>query len=105
MDESFEFINASDRASEALKPFLWEPLLALDTETFWNPDFGRNSVSLIQIAAPDRPALVLDAVAIDRARRLCEVPAALIARAKRAVNEGLEVSLADGLALEKRLGN
>ena len=65
MDESFEFINASDRASEALKPFLWEPLLALDTETFWNPDFGRNSVSLIQIAAPDRPALVLDAVAID----------------------------------------
>jgi enoyl-CoA hydratase/carnithine racemase len=42
--------------------------------------------------------------AVDLARRLCELPPALTARAKRAVNEGLDLSLADGLALEKRLG-
>jgi enoyl-CoA hydratase/carnithine racemase len=49
------------------------------------------------------PAGLRDA-AVDLARRLCELPPALAARAKRAVNEGLDLSLADGLALEKRLG-
>jgi enoyl-CoA hydratase len=45
----------------------------------------------------------LDGDAIDTARRLSGAPAALIARAKRAVNEGLEMNLEDGLELEKRL--
>ena len=45
----------------------------------------------------------LGAAAVDVARRLCELPPALVRDAKRAVNDGLDVSLADGLALEKRL--
>jgi enoyl-CoA hydratase len=47
----------------------------------------------------------LDAAAIDLARQLCQLPATLVARAKRAVNEGADLSLADGLALEKRLAH
>lgn len=48
-------------------------------------------------------ALEARGAAVDVARRLCELPPTLVARAKRAVNDGLDMSLADGLALEKRL--
>jgi len=47
----------------------------------------------------------LHATAVDLARRVCAVPASLVARAKRAVHDGLELSLADGLALEGRLNS
>jgi enoyl-CoA hydratase/carnithine racemase len=47
----------------------------------------------------------LRAAAVDLARRLCEVPPALVARAKRAVNEGLDLALLDGLRLERRLAH
>ena len=46
----------------------------------------------------------LRGAAIDLARRLCELPPALVAYTKRAVNDGLDCSLAEGLTLEKRLG-
>jgi len=49
------------------------------------------------------PRSTLTAAAVDLARRLCQVPPALMERAKRAVNEGLDQSLAGGLALERRL--
>ncbi len=49
------------------------------------------------------PAGLRDA-AVDLARRLCELPPALVAHTKRAVNDGLDCSLAEGLTLEKRLG-
>ena len=45
----------------------------------------------------------LTAAAIDLARRLCQLPHELVARAKRAVNQGLDMSLAEGLELENRL--
>jgi len=46
----------------------------------------------------------LSAAAVDLARQLCEFPPALVARTKRAVSDGLDLSLAEGLALEKRIG-
>jgi enoyl-CoA hydratase/carnithine racemase len=49
------------------------------------------------------PSTRLMATAIDLARRLCELPPALVARAKRAVTEGLDMTLTGGLALERRL--
>ena len=49
------------------------------------------------------PPARLDLAAIDLARRMCKLPPALLARAKHAVNGGLDMSLADGLALERRL--
>lgn len=48
-------------------------------------------------------AETLGAAAVDVARRLCELPPALVGHAKRAVNDGLDVSLSEGLALESRL--
>jgi enoyl-CoA hydratase/carnithine racemase len=52
--------------------------------------------------APDAGAL--RAAAVDLARRLCELPPALVARLKRAVHDGLDLSLVEGQALEKRMG-
>jgi enoyl-CoA hydratase/carnithine racemase len=46
------------------------------------------------------PRDTLHARAMDLARRLCALPTSLLARAKRAVHDGLELSLPDGLALE-----
>jgi len=48
------------------------------------------------------PALLPTAIGV--ARQLCEVSPALLARAKRAVCEGLDMRLAEGLALERQLG-
>jgi enoyl-CoA hydratase/carnithine racemase len=45
----------------------------------------------------------LHAAAVDLARQLCELPPALLTGAKRAVIEGLDLPLADGLALERRI--
>jgi enoyl-CoA hydratase len=50
------------------------------------------------------PATRLRTAAVDLARRLCELPPALVASTKRAVNEGLDLPLAEGLALEQRMG-
>jgi len=52
-----------------------------------------------RVVAPAR----LDTVAVDLARRLCDVPPALVAGLKRAVNDGLDLQLDDGLALERRI--
>ena len=49
------------------------------------------------------PRPIVTRTAIDLARRLCELPPALVARVKRAVNEGLDLTGRDGEALERRL--
>lgn len=50
------------------------------------------------------PLSELEAVVQEAARALIRHPAYALTLAKRAVNEGLDLPLADGLALEKRLG-
>lgn len=49
------------------------------------------------------PRALVTRAAIDLARRLCQLPPALVARVKRAVNDGLDLSVRDGGALERRL--
>lgn len=49
------------------------------------------------------PRARLHVTAIDLAHRLCKLPPQLAAHAKQAVNGGLDMSLTDGLALERRL--
>ncbi len=51
------------------------------------------------------PAARLNAAALRLARRLTALPQALVARVKRAVSEGLDLSLREGLALERRLNS
>jgi len=49
------------------------------------------------------PPEQLSTTAVDLARRLCELPPALVAHTKRAVIEGLNLPLPDGLVLERRI--
>jgi len=49
------------------------------------------------------PGLDLLTEALDLARRLAALPTQLVARLKRAVDDGLDMSLSDGLALEQTL--
>ena len=51
-------------------------------------------------AAPGATAF---AAAIDLARRICDLPPALVTRTKRLVNDGLDLRLADALVLERRI--
>jgi|SRR5579862_3764661 len=46
----------------------------------------------------------LGAAAVDLGRGLCELPPTLVGNVKRAITNGLDMPLADGLALEKRIG-
>jgi len=64
-----------------------------------------NAEEALRIGVVSRivPHSTLGAAVVDVGRRLCELPAALVARMKRAVHDGLDLSLADGLALERRL--
>src|SRR6202158_6382910 len=66
-----------------------------------------NAEEALRIGSVSRvvPHSTLDAVLVDVGRRLCELPAALVTRVKRAVHDGLDLSLADGLALERRLAS
>ena len=56
---------------------------------------------VVRVVTPEQ----LRNAAIDLARRLCELPPTLAARVKRAVDEGLDLPLAEGLALEGRLAS
>ncbi len=51
------------------------------------------------------PRARLDAIALELATRLTTLPRSLVARVKRAVCEGLDLSLRQGLALERRLNS
>jgi enoyl-CoA hydratase/carnithine racemase len=72
----------------------------------WLTALEAQRLGIVTRIVPDETpgAAPLNAVAVDVARRLCELPPALVACAKRAVNDGLNVRLAEGLALEKRIG-
>jgi enoyl-CoA hydratase/carnithine racemase len=51
------------------------------------------------------PRVRLAAAAIDYALQLCQHPAALVERLKRALNDGLDLPLAQGLIMERRLAS
>jgi ribonuclease D len=59
---------------EALAMFVSEPIVGLDTETYWDSTTRENSLSLLQIARPQGDILIIDALsaAIMEARFLVE---------------------------------
>ncbi|HYN83770.1 MAG TPA: HRDC domain-containing protein [Pyrinomonadaceae bacterium] len=56
-------ITDAGEARAALRDFLREPVLGLDTETFWDAKSGWSNLSLAQFARPDGEAIVVDALA------------------------------------------
>lgn len=61
----FTFITSTDAARDALESLLEEPVVGLDTETFFDPGAKCGRVSLVQVAAREGAVVVLDATTID----------------------------------------
>lgn len=60
------YLTETDAARAALSELEPNTIIGLDTETFWASQLNHSRVSLVQIYAPDKPALVLDLPAMDR---------------------------------------
>jgi ribonuclease D len=108
---SYQYVIDPDDARAAMAAFADQPVIGLDTETYW--DFGarQNRLSLVQLAAPTGEVVVIDALtaSVEGARALIENPAAMMAAHNARFDEGVlraagfEVAgLVDTLRLARR---
>ncbi|MGH9768217.1 MAG: HRDC domain-containing protein [Blastocatellia bacterium] len=108
---SYQYVIDPDDARAALAAFAGQPVIGLDTETYW--DFGarQNRLSLLQLAAPAGEVIVIDALTagLEEARALIENPSAMMAAHNARFDEGVlreagfEVAgLVDTLRLARR---
>ncbi len=74
MTLSYRYLIDPEDTKDALKPFLNQKVIGLDTETYRDPESGGCRLSLLQIASSSGELLVIDAFAagISEARRLIE---------------------------------
>lgn len=93
MSQAFSFRLISDAAEAAriAVELLDQPLISLDTETFWSPSTSRAHVSLIQIAAggPDIHVFDIMAVGVEPLRLLIESPAVVMAAHNARFDQGV----------------
>jgi ribonuclease D len=108
---SYQYIIDPDSARAALAAFVNQPVIGLDTETYWDVDARQNRLSLLQLAAPTGEVVVIDALTagVEGARALIENPAAMMAAHNARFDEGVlraagfEVAgLVDTLRLARR---
>ena len=96
--KAYQYIVNREQANEALRVFADQPIIGLDTETYWDPVTRQNCVSLLQLAAPNGEVIVIDALAagLEEARALIENPTSLMAAHNARFDHG--VLSAAGLA-------
>lgn len=108
---SYQYVIDPDEARAALAAFADQPVIGLDTETYWDYGARQNRLSLLQLAAPTGEVLVIDALtaSAEGARALIENPAAMMAAHNARFDEGVlrgagfEVAgLVDTLRLARR---
>lgn len=106
----FRYVTDAREAEKALAAFHGEPLVGLDTETFWDAKNSKARVSLVQVGSPQSEVLVIDTVAtgVEPVRALVEEPsirmAAHNARFDQMVLRGEELkptSFVDTLSLAR----
>src|SRR5215510_2812997 len=59
---SYQYVIDPDDARAALAAFANQPVIGLDTETYWDYGARRNRLSLLQLAAPTGEVIVIDAL-------------------------------------------
>src|SRR5947209_3034223 len=108
----YQYIVDPEQAREALSAFLDQPIVGLDTETYWDRTNRQNHLSLLQLAAPTGALVVVDALAagLEEVRGLIENPRALMAAHNARFDEGVLISagfapagLIDTLRLARRM--
>jgi ribonuclease D len=77
----FRYLTDAREAVSALEALRGEPLVGLDTETFWDAKNSRSHVSLVQVGSPQSDVLVIDALAtgFEPVRALVEEPSIRLA--------------------------
>lgn len=88
---SYRYIVDPEDARATLAAFRDQPVIGLDTETFWDPSTRQNQLSLLQLAAPTGEIVVIDALttSIEQARPLIELPEAMMAAHNARFDEGV----------------
>lgn len=88
---SYQYLIDPEQTRAALAAFAGQPVIGLDTETFWDYGARQNRVSLLQLAAPTGEVVVLDALGagLGEARELIEDPQALMAAHNARFDEGV----------------
>lgn len=88
---SYQYLIDPDEARDALFTFANQPIIGLDTETFWDYGSRRNHLSLLQLAAPTGEIIVVDALTagIEEARPLIENPAPMMAAHNARFDDGV----------------
>jgi len=87
---SYQYIVDPDDVRAALRAFAHQPIIGLDTETYWDRAARQNHISLLQLAAPTGEVLVIDALGagLEEARSLIENPASPMAAHNARFDEG-----------------
>lgn len=90
-DISYRYLIDPDEVREALRAFENQPIIGLDTETFWDYTGGKNRLSLLQLAVPTGEVVVIDALTagIEKARPLIENPQSLMAAHNARFDDGV----------------
>jgi len=88
---SYQYVIDPDDARAALAPFADQPVIGLDTETYWDYAARQNRLSLLQLAAPTGEVVVIDALTagVEEARALIANPAATMAAHNARFDEGV----------------
>lgn len=88
---SYRYLIDPADVSEALTAFANQPILGLDTETYWDFQTQQNRLSLLQLASPTGEIIVIDALTagISEARSLIEDPQAMMAAHNARFDDGV----------------
>jgi len=109
---TYQYLTDPDEARAALAAFANQPIIGLDTETFWNYSTRQNRLSLVQLASPTGEVVVIDALAagLEEARGLIEDPVAMMAAHNARFDDGVlrqagfaVAGLVDTLRLSRRV--
>ncbi|HMV50951.1 MAG TPA: HRDC domain-containing protein [Blastocatellia bacterium] len=108
---AYQYLVDPDEARAALVAFANQPVIGLDTETYWDFNTRQNTLSLLQLASPSGDVIVIDALSagLEEARSLIENPAAMMAAHSAKFDDGVlrqagfgVAGLVDTLRLSRR---
>lgn len=87
----YQYLIDPEQTRTALAAFAAQPIIGLDTETFWDYGTRQNRVSLLQLAAPTGEVIVIDALGagLEEARALIEDSQALMAAHNARFDDGV----------------
>lgn len=93
MFETVKYIYLTDLEDvrDVLPDFTGQPIIGLDTETYFNPETRQNHLSLLQLASPTGRVVVIDAfrTGIEAVRPLIDHPEAIMAAHNARFDEGV----------------